>query len=121
MNIKSFSPRLAAAPVLEDTPQNRQMVITRFAKKFMPSGTRFDHHGAHWLKRGGHAGANALRNCEKRAEALGFVEQTQSNDSSPDGSRTSDGTTYKHPVGWVLVVTAIHMGPLLLPTLSSVS
>lgn len=109
MSIKLIQARLAvvtAAPVLEDTPQNRQMVITKFAKKFMPAGTKFSHHGAEWLKKGGHAGSNAMVACEKRAEALGFVHQDDSNDSNADGSSTSSASVFKHPAGWMLRTNA---------------
>jgi hypothetical protein len=60
----------------------------------MPSGAEVYDTSAHWKKRGGHAGKNAIIRVAESARDAGFVLADAASSSTPDGARVGSGTRY---------------------------
>ncbi len=68
------------------------------AKSILGSGVKGNGREFTWSKRGGYADAK-LKKVEEKLRAKGFVEETGSSSSSPDGSYIGNATRYSHPDG----------------------
>ena len=86
--------------------ENYEAALAKLAKAIMPAGFTVSYGRAEWMKRGGHAGSNAIVTCVKKAEAKGFKKEDHDFSGSPDGSNMGSGTTYRSPEGWTLHVSS---------------
>lgn len=79
---------------LEDSPEQRKLILSQAAKKILPPGYIVSGDLATWSKQGGHAGADILDRIADKASKLGFKERKQVPFSSPDGSTVGNASVY---------------------------